>query len=170
MIGKIIFYIASYIIWLFLTWPFNPLNLQDIITGLVVALGAVLIFGRNIGQTTTLDENNKRFNIKIVGWALVYIPVLMYYMIIANLDVLYRIIKTDRPINPGIVKINTELKSPLSRAILCNSITLTPGTLTVDIKEDIIYVHWINITASSQREATEVIAGRFEKILKKVFE
>ena len=54
--------------------------------------------------------------------------------------------------------------------MLCNSITLTPGTLSVDIVEDIIYVHWINISEDTIPAATEKIAGRFERILKRIFE
>jgi multicomponent Na+:H+ antiporter subunit E len=63
----------------------------------------------------------------------------------ANVDVAYRVI-TGR-INPAIVKINPNLKTDMSLAILANSITLTPGTLTVDVDEETneLYVHWINV-------------------------
>jgi multicomponent Na+:H+ antiporter subunit E len=57
----------------------------------------------------------------------------------ANLDVALRVIKPVIPINPGIVKVKTKLKTPMGRLILTNSITLTPGTLTVDIK----MIHYI---------------------------
>ncbi len=97
-------------------------------------------------------------------------PVLVWYMLKANLDVLYRVIHPDLPIKPGIVKIKTSLKNPIARAILCNSITLTPGTLSVDIEGDVIYVHWIYVRKRSVDSHTEVIGGRFEDILKKVFE
>jgi multicomponent Na+:H+ antiporter subunit E len=161
---KLTIYITSYIIWLLLSWPFNPADLQDIIAGLLVSIIPALLFGRRP------EAGTPAFTFKRAGWALLYIPVLAYNMLLANLDVLYRIISPERPINPGIIKISTNLKNPLARAILANSITLTPGTLTVDIKENVIYVHWINITTSSQNVATKKIAGRFEGILKKVFE
>ena len=63
----------------------------------------------------------------------------------ANLDVAYRVI-TGR-INPGIVKISPGLKTDLGITMLANSITLTPGTLTVDIDEgkNDLYIHWINV-------------------------
>jgi multicomponent Na+:H+ antiporter subunit E len=75
------------------------------------------------------------------------------------------------PIRPGIVRVRTKLKSPLARLILANSITLTPGTFVVDIQEDIIYVHWIEVCCEDDPQAiTENIAGPFEKILAKIYE
>jgi multicomponent Na+:H+ antiporter subunit E len=63
----------------------------------------------------------------------------------ANVDVAYRVI-TGR-INPGIVKIDPKLENDMSLTILANSITLTPGTLSVDVKPETneLFVHWINI-------------------------
>jgi len=63
----------------------------------------------------------------------------------ANLDVAYRVI-TGR-IRPGIVRISPGLKTDFGVALLANSITLTPGTLTVSVDDDTgdFYVHMINI-------------------------
>jgi multicomponent Na+:H+ antiporter subunit E len=76
---------------------------------------------------------------------LVYLFPFFFAMAKANFDVAYRVI-TGR-INPAIVKINPNLKNDLSLTILANSITLTPGTLSVDVddKSNELYVHWINI-------------------------
>ncbi len=64
----------------------------------------------------------------------------------ANIDVAYRVITGK--INPGIVKISPEFKTDAALTMLANSITLTPGTLTVDIDNDTkdLYIHWINVT------------------------
>ncbi len=64
----------------------------------------------------------------------------------ANIDVAYRVITGK--INPGIVKISPGFKKDASITLLANSITLTPGTLTVDIdpKTYDLYIHWINVT------------------------
>lgn len=68
-----------------------------------------------------------------------------YGMAKSNIDVAYRVITGN--INPGIVKISPELKTDLGTTMLANSITLTPGTLTVDIDEKTsdLYIHWINV-------------------------
>jgi len=100
-----------------------------------------------------------------------YIPVLFYYMLLANLDVVYRVIHPKMPIRPGIVRVKTTLKSESAKAALANSITLTPGTLSVDITEDNhLYIHWINVKSTEEEEATKRIVLRFENILKKIFD
>jgi multicomponent Na+:H+ antiporter subunit E len=87
----------------------------------------------------------------------------------SNLDVALRVIKPIIPINPGIVHVKTKLKSPLARLILANSITLTPGTLTVETSGEDFYIHWIDVQAADERGATEAIVRNFEKYLEVIF-
>ncbi|OYT26798.1 MAG: cation:proton antiporter [Candidatus Altiarchaeales archaeon ex4484_96] len=62
----------------------------------------------------------------------------------ANLDVAYRVLTGK--INPGIVKIKPDLETDLGITLLANSITLTPGTLSVDLdEENNLFIHWINV-------------------------
>jgi multicomponent Na+:H+ antiporter subunit E len=63
----------------------------------------------------------------------------------ANLDVAYRVITLR--IRPGIIRVSSDLKTDLGIFMLANSITLTPGTITVDIDENThdLYVHNINV-------------------------
>ena len=106
-----------------------------------------------------------------IFWAVVYIPVLFYYIILANFDVVYRALHPKMPIKPGIVKIRTKLKSQSGITALANSITLTPGTLTVDLTDDgFLYIHWINVKSTDIEEATGLIADKFEYFLEKIFE
>jgi multicomponent Na+:H+ antiporter subunit E len=92
-------------------------------------------------------------------------------MIMANFDVLYRALHPQLPIKPGIVKIKTRLKTASARVALANSITLTPGTMTVDLTDDgTLYVHWINVKSTDTEKATEYIAKPFEYFLSKIFE
>ena len=82
----------------------------------------------------------------------------------------YRVLHPMMPIKPGIVKIKTNLKTDIAKTFLANSITMTPGTLSVDIKDGHLYIHWINVRSQDLNKATELIASRFEKILKNIFE
>jgi multicomponent Na+:H+ antiporter subunit E len=76
----------------------------------------------------------------------------------ANWDVAKRVITGE--INPGIVKFNPRLRTDTGRMMLANSITLTPGTMTVDIDDDgVFYVHAINLTSSTPTE--QDICGTF---------
>ena len=95
---------------------------------------------------------------------------LVYHIILANFDVMYRVLHPDLPINPGIVKVRTRLKSKSARAVLCNSITLTPGTLSIDIAGEFIYVHWINVKGRNIEESTRIIVEKFENIIARIFE
>jgi multicomponent Na+:H+ antiporter subunit E len=85
------------------------------------------------------------------------------------LDVAKRVVSPNLPINPGIVKVKTKLTSRLGRMILANSITLTPGTLTVETDEDNFYIHWIDVTSEDIEEATRKIVRKFEKYLEVCF-
>ncbi|MCK4644352.1 Na+/H+ antiporter subunit E [bacterium] len=154
-------FFISYIIWILLVLP---LDLQTLILGFFVALIVALLFGKEF------VENYKRlWHIDRLFWFLVYIPVFTYYLILANLDVMYRVLHPDLPINPGIVKVKTKLKSRSGRSVLCNSITLTPGTLSVDIEGEYIYIHWLNVKSDDVDLASKGIVEKFEKYLMKVF-
>ena len=68
----------------------------------------------------------------------------------ANLDVAYRVLTMK--IRPGIIRVHSDLKTDLGIFMLANSITLTPGTITVDIDEKThdLYVHNINVAAGEE--------------------
>jgi multicomponent Na+:H+ antiporter subunit E len=53
--------------------------------------------------------------------------------------------------------------------VLANSITLTPGTLTVDLLDDTMYIHWIDAKTLNPEQAHKEIAEKFENILLKIF-
>ena len=91
----------------------------------------------------------------------------------ANFDVAYRVITGK--INPGIVKISPGLKTDLGITMLANSITLTPGTLTVDIDENKndLYIHWINVKKEALAKKPvdcKHICGSFEKWIGRIAE
>jgi multicomponent Na+:H+ antiporter subunit E len=104
-----------------------------------------------------------------VVYFFVYIPVLLWEIIKSNLDVAYRVLHPALPINPGIVRVPVTLQSDYGKTILANSITLTPGTLTLDIKGQNFYVHWLNIKTRDPHEAADIIISRFTRFLQKVF-
>lgn len=108
-------------------------------------------------------------SIKRVFFALVYVIVLLTEIIKANFDVAYRVLHPRMPIKPGIVVVKTSLKSDIAKLVLANSITLTPGTFTLDVIGDELLIHWINVKAEDVDGATKMIGGRFEKFLRIIF-
>ena len=118
-----------------------------------LAIGAVLAVVVGVLLRNRFISKDLRM-LNPVRWFtfLVYLFPFFFAMAKANVDVAYRVI-TGR-INPAIVKIDPNLKTDMSVTILANSITLTPGTLTVDVDEKTneLYVHWINVDPEVLKE------------------
>jgi multicomponent Na+:H+ antiporter subunit E len=162
MAKRIFFFVYLFLIWLGLTWS---LDTQEVIAGLIFVTIASFLFSGMIQEELVKIINPVR-----LFWLILYIPVFTFYVIKANCDVAYRVFHPDLPIKPGIVKVKTKLKTDLARTFLANSITLTPGTLTIDMVDDILYIHWINITSVDQMEETKIIVEKFERFLWRIFE
>ncbi len=155
-------FISLFFLWMLLTFSLNAYN---IIVGLFTALIVTLLFGHRF-----LQDWKKFYNPLRYIWGLIYVVVLIWDCIKANFDVAYRVLSPKMPIKPGIVKVKSSLKTDIAKVFLANSITMTPGTITVDIIDDYFYVHWIYVSSNDPAVYTEKIIGRFEKLLKKVFE
>jgi multicomponent Na+:H+ antiporter subunit E len=165
---RIIYFVLGFVLWMLLTWPVvdGHLDRQVVIAGLIAAAIVSLLFHDILPK-----EHHVFISPVRIFWFILYIPVFFYYVMIANLDVVYRALHPQMPIKPGIVKIKTRLKTESGITALANSITLTPGTLTVDLTDDgYLYVHWINVKSADVQQATEHIARKFEWFLEKIFE
>jgi len=165
---RLVYFVLGFIVWVLLSWPFvdGRIDVPVVIAGVIAAAVVAVLFHE------VLPKEHHVFCAPLrMFWALVYIPVFFYYVIIANFDVVYRALHPKMPINPGIVKIKTNLKTDSAITALANSITLTPGTLTVDVADDgVMYIHWINVKSTEMEQATALIARRFEWFLAKIFE
>ena len=165
---RVIYFILAFVVWMLLTWPFvdGKIDLQVVVAGLIASVIVAVIFHEILPKEHHIFISPVR-----IFWFLVYVPVFSYYVFKANLDVVYRALHPKMPIKPGIVKIKTTLKTASGITALANSITLTPGTLTVDLTDDgFLYIHWINVKSDDIEQATKHIAQRFEWFLKKIFE
>jgi len=165
---RLIYFVLAFVIWMLLTWPFadGKIDGQVVVAGLIASVIVAVMFHEILPK-----EHHVFISPVRIFWFLVYLPVFFYYVFKANLDVVYRALHPKMPIKPGIVKIKTTLKTESGITALANSITLTPGTLTVDLTDDgFLYVHWIYVRSDDIEEATKYIAKRFEWFLKKIFE
>ncbi|MBN1291140.1 MAG: Na+/H+ antiporter subunit E, partial [Candidatus Latescibacteria bacterium] len=134
---RIVHFLILFIVWLLLTWS---LDVQNVVAGLIVAVIGELLIGHLF-----FDNPIKMLDPRRIFWFLYYIVIFLLHMTKANLDVAYRVLHKDVPIRPGIVKVKTTMKSDLGLTFLANSITLTPGTLTIDIIDSDMYIHWIYV-------------------------
>lgn len=155
-------FILSLILWLLLTFR---LTVPNIITGSVAAFICSLIFSKYYFSNVHKFLQPHRY-----FWFIIYLVVFIWACIKANFDVAYRVLHPAMPIRPGIVRVKTTLKSEFARTLLANSITMTPGTITVDIIDDIFYIHWIYISSEDPEVYTKIIIGKFENLIKKIVE
>jgi len=149
-------------IWLSLTLS---TDVQEIVLGVVVSvLVAVATHGALTGNLFRLLKPRKL--IAAIG----YVLYLLGQMVKANIDVFFRIFRPVIPLKPGIVKVNLSLKSERAKVIVANSITLTPGTITIDIVGDHIFVHWIFLPDGDVHAETQSMVDGFAGRLEKIFE
>ena len=148
--------------WLALT---SSVQIEELITGIIISLILSLVLFKDY---KVLGLPN--FSIKRFIFLFIYFFVLFWEIIKANFDVAYRVIHPKMPIKPGIVIIKTKLKSNIAKLALANSITLTPGTFTLDIVDDRLLIHWINVKTTDIDKDTEIIGKKFEKYLRIIFE
>ncbi len=149
------------LIWLALV---SSLGYQELLTGILITLILALFLNEYYLKLGLPPLSLRRF-----AFFIIYLAVLFKEIIKANFDVAYRIIHPRMPIKPGIVVIKTGLKSDIAKMILANSITLTPGTFTLDILGDRLLIHWINVRSEDMDESTKIIGGKFEKYLRVIF-
>jgi multicomponent Na+:H+ antiporter subunit E len=127
---------------------------EEIIAGVFLSILAG-IAGRKL-----FFKNEDYRMLNPVRWLyfILYLGPFLLAMAKANVDVAYRVITGK--INPGIVEISPHLKTDLAITMLGNSITLTPGTLSVEIDEKTnnLFIHWINVK-HKEPEIEEVCNG-----------
>lgn len=162
MLKKIVEFLLILLLWFAFVWS---LDVTDLLAGIVVAFLVVWLFSDIFPA-----EIGRIFHPIRLFWLIVYLPVFAWQVVKSNLDVTYRVFHPEIPIRPGIVKVKTILKTDIAKTFLANSITLTPGTLTVDFIDDNLYIHWINIISDDPEVETKIIVSKFEKHLKRIFE
>ncbi len=161
-------FIVSYAFWILLTWSFSA---QELAAGAVVSLAVALFSARFfIHERSFWLFNPLRLLIALFYW----LGVFMVELFKANWDMAKRCYGGCKKVNPGIVKVPVDLKSDYAQAALANSITLTPGTITMEITEEegqvYYYIHWIDVSKPSGKEAGDAIKGTLEKWLRRIWE
>jgi multicomponent Na+:H+ antiporter subunit E len=154
--------VTAFALWMLLFWS---LDLWVIVAGAAVAV----LVGAMLGQVFP-DNAAKALDPRRWFFFIVYVPYFLYWCLRANIDVALRVVNPNLPIKPGIIKVSTTLTGEMAKTFLANSITLTPGTLTVDIDDQDLYIHWINIDTDDVKQRTAQICERFEPLLRRIFE
>jgi multicomponent Na+:H+ antiporter subunit E len=118
--------------WLLWSGVYEPLTI-----GLGVASCAFVAWFTARLQPETKTKTDLGFWLRLLP----YIPWLMKEILVANLQVARVICSPSLPINPQMLRVPCGPKTPLGQALYANSITLTPGTITLDLRHDTVLVH-----------------------------
>lgn len=106
--------------------------------------------------------------IRAIPIAVVYVVLFVKELITANVDVVYRVLAPSMPIHPDVIEIPLRVETDLAVTTIANSITLTPGTLTMDhnAKTNTLYVHTIS---AKDRESVVAPIRRWEDLALRIF-
>ncbi len=143
-----------FVMWLILT---SNLHGENILVGLGVSFSIALLY------TKLFKHSNFEFINPF--WFGAYVLVLLKNLVISNIEIGRRTLSRDMKLSPAIVEVKTELKSEWKKLLLANSITLTPGTLTLDVKGDMLYIHVIEF---HEGESKKLLTKEFEDIIARI--
>lgn len=135
-----------------------------LLVGVLAALVIALLYRDGLSFFTEFRATQEAF---VAGF--LYYGYFFKELAKSNLKMAAIVVSPDLPINPGIVKVRTRLKSRMGRLMLANSITLTPGTLTVELDGEWLYVHWVRMESADIEQATAAIVAGFEHYLEVIY-
>lgn len=149
-------------LWLLLS---NHYELKYVVVGALMA-GLVTYFTHDLlfSSHNPAREDSLLLTIPQLYRFLLYLPVLSLKIALANIQVAYLVLHPRMPINPAILRFQTNLRRSAAQVILANSITLTPGTITIDLREGQYTVH-----ALVPLSAYELITGQMQNRVGAIF-
>jgi multicomponent Na+:H+ antiporter subunit E len=130
-------------------------------------LGSLMIAALTYGIFIPYHQANLHFFLPNPFALVWYLITMVYFLYLASFKMLIAVITGKT--NPRIVHFRTHLCSDLSRMTLANSITLTPGTITLDLNDDHLTIHWLFSTTTHAKAAGEEVKGKIERIIGKVW-
>ena len=155
-------------LWALLTFVWiaisSSLALESVITGALIAAALAYMFARRFAIWRGI-----RFSPTRLYHFIIYTGVFVVELVRANINMMRYVYAPRLSVEPGVVKVKTNLKSPIGRLALANSISLTPGSLVLDVAENGLVIHCLDIQAVNPDEATRIIAGPFENHLERTF-
>ncbi len=150
------FTIYLYIFWLLIS---GSLQLKFLIMGAVACLLIAWVC-TPLFMIDNISHTKKYFLLNVPIYKLIaYVFWLLKELILANMDVAKATWKKELPIHPTLLHFHTSMDNPVALALLANSITLTPGTITLNVSRDNIY----EIHALTPGAAEGIISGAMAK-------
>lgn len=136
--------------WMLLSGHFKPLLIS---LGVISSLLVIWLSYR----MRIIDREG--YPVEKIPRLLLYQLFLIKEIIKSNIDVIFRILKPGKTISPTVIKLPTRQVSDLSKVIYANSITLTPGTVTMEITDEEITVHALSEDAAQDLAKGHIAAA-----------
>ena len=147
--------------WLIMSGHYDLMHISFGIFSVIL----VLLINHSIRRHIyTLGEHSDALKLSLVRLTY-YIPWLLWQIVVASLHVAYVVLHPKCPVDPALLRFKTRLGNSSSKVILGNSITLTPGTITLDIQRDEFLVHSLMDISS-----TGIIDGTMPGEVAKLYE
>lgn len=156
-----VLFVTLMLFWLMLS---GKLDTDVLIVGAVASLIIALLYRDGLSFFTEF-----RFTPQAIVAGFRYYGYFLQELFKSNLKMAAIVLSPSLPITPGIVKVRTRLKSRMGRLMLANSITLTPGTLTVEMAGEWLYIHCVTLGATDVEAATAEIVSGFESYLEVMY-
>ncbi len=171
VINSIIQFVLLMGVWLLMSGHYDVFHVSmGVLSSAMVLVLHLRIRKYYYVQEEKLDAINRLkeglpFRLRL-GRAMFYIPWIMWQIVLASLQVAGVVLKRKMVFDPSIVKFTTNLPNTTARIILSNSITLTPGTITLDLNRDEFVVHSL-MDASSSGIVDGSLPGEVAKLYEK---
>jgi len=130
-------FFVLFALWLVLN---GRITLEICLFGVGICALVYLFMCRFMGYSIKKDVKLMRNT----GYGIVYFFVLLKEIFVSNFKVMAIIVNKKIPITPAMTEVRIDLKSQLAKTVLANSITLTPGTITVKVQGDVFVVHCLS--------------------------
>ncbi len=156
----IVLWLGLVVLWTVFVGRFDT---QELLAGAVVSFFVALIAARGDARWTAFLSPRRLL------FFFAFLLYLAWAIVKSNLQMAVIVARPVLAIRPGIVRVRTRLRSPLGRLVLANAITLTPGTLTVEVDGGDLFIHWVTVDAEDIDDATRQIVTGFERYLEVVF-
>ena len=156
-----ILFVTLMLFWLMLN---GRLEADILIVGSIISLAIALLYRNGLSFFTEFRFTPAAF---VAGFR--YYGYFFKELFKSNLTLAVIVLSPSLPVNPAIIKVRTKLKSRMGRLMLANSITLTPGTLTVEMEGEWLYIHCVTLESADLEEATAQIVSGFESYLEVMY-
>jgi multicomponent Na+:H+ antiporter subunit E len=158
-------FLFSFLIYIFLVNPFVPaINTAELAAGVVISLIAAFFVFRIFPLTMHIFHPGRIFA------AIRYLPWFLYKVVKANLEIAAIVLHPKLPVKPAVLKGTMTLKQRESQLLLTSSITLTPGTLTVDTADNEVTIHYVKTDNAGPADVEKETLQPFEKRIKGITE